>query len=80
MADEKGVDDKILCVPVSDPAWNTLEKLDDLPQQLTDEITHFFSIYKDLEQKNTEVRGWFSREDAEAEIEEARRRYRDGRG
>ena len=80
MADEKGVDDKILCVPVSDPAWNTLEKLDDLPQQLTDEIMHFFSIYKDLEQKNTEVRGWFSRADAEAEIEEARRRFRDGHG
>jgi len=77
MADEKGVDDKVLCVPVSDPAWNTLEKLDDLPKQLTDEITHFFSIYKDLEQKETEVRGWYSREDAEQEIERARERFRE---
>jgi inorganic pyrophosphatase len=77
MADEKGVDDKILCVPLSDPAWNTLEKLDDLPKQLTDEITHFFSIYKDLEQKETEVRGWFSREDAEQEIDKARERFRE---
>jgi inorganic pyrophosphatase len=79
MADEKGVDDKVLCVPVSDPAWNTLEKLDDLPKQLTDEITHFFSIYKDLEQKETEVRGWFSREDAEQEIDRARERFRSQR-
>jgi inorganic pyrophosphatase len=77
MADEKGIDDKILCVPLSDPGWNTLEKLGDLPKQLTDEITHFFAIYKDLEQKQTEVRGWYSREDAEQEIERARERFRE---
>ena len=80
MSDEKGIDDKILCVPISDPAWNTLEKLDDLPKQLTDEITHFFSIYKDLEQKTTEVDGWYSREEAVEEIEEARRRHREEKG
>jgi inorganic pyrophosphatase len=80
MADEKGIDDKILCVPLSDPAWNTLETLDDLPKQLTDEITHFFSIYKDLEQKETEVRGWYSRDDAELEIARARERHREHDG
>ncbi len=77
MTDEDGVDDKILCVPVSDPSWNQLERLDDLPKQLTDEITHFFSVYKDLEQKTVDVDGWFSREDAEQMVEEARRRYRE---
>ncbi len=75
MSDEGGIDDKVLCVPISDPSWNTLEKLDDLPKQMTDEITHFFSVYKDLEQKTVEVDGWYSREDAEKEVEEARRRY-----
>jgi len=77
MSDEEGVDDKLLCVPLSDPSWNTLEKLDDLPKQLTDEITHFFSIYKDLEQKSVEIGGWYSRDDAEQLVEEARRRFRD---
>jgi len=80
MADEKGIDDKVLCVPLSDPAWNTLETLHDLPQQLADEIMHFFSIYKDLEDKETEVRGWFSREEAEQEIDAARDRFREQRG
>jgi len=80
MADEKGVDDKVLCVPLSDPGWNTLETLDDLPQQLANEIEHFFSIYKDLEHKETEVRGWYSREDAEREIEAARERFREQQG
>jgi inorganic pyrophosphatase len=75
MSDEDGVDDKILCVPISDPSWNQLEKLDDLPKQLTDEITHFFSIYKDLEQKTVQVDGWYGLEDAEQTVEEARRRY-----
>src|SRR3712207_5759570 len=68
MSDDQGVDDKILCVPVSDPAWNTLEDLDDLPEQLQQEITHFFSVYKDLEQKEVKVDGWHSREDALEEI------------
>jgi inorganic pyrophosphatase len=76
MEDDKGVDDKVLCVPLHDPAWNTLEELDDLPDQLRQEIAHFFSVYKDLEQKKVKVDGWYSREDAWTEIEEARERCR----
>ncbi len=77
MEDDKGIDDKILCVPLSDPAWNTLEELDDLPKQLQDEIVHFFSVYKDLEQKKVKVDGWHSREDAIKEIEASRKRYQE---
>ncbi len=77
MEDDKGVDDKVLCVPLSDPAWNTLENLDDLPKQLQQEIEHFFSVYKDLEQKKVKVDGWYSREAALEEIEEARKRHAD---
>jgi len=74
MEDDKGIDDKILCVPLDDPAWNTLDTLDDLSVQLRDEIEHFFSVYKDLEQKKVRVDGWYSREDAMTEIEAARER------
>jgi inorganic pyrophosphatase len=75
MEDDKGIDDKVLCVPLSDPGWNTMEKLEDLPKQLRDEIAHFFSIYKDLEQKAVTVDGWYSREDAIEEIEASRKRF-----
>jgi inorganic pyrophosphatase len=75
MEDEKGIDHKVLCVPESDPAWNTLDRLEDLPKQLRDEIEHFFSVYKDLEQKTVTVDGWYSREDAYEEIEASRRRF-----
>jgi inorganic pyrophosphatase len=73
MRDEKGEDDKIVCVPTHDPGWNTAESLDDITQQLQDEITHFFSVYKQLEGKDVEVDGWRSREEAVAVIEDGRR-------
>ncbi|MGH2992132.1 MAG: inorganic diphosphatase [Solirubrobacterales bacterium] len=75
MRDEKGIDDKVLCVPRTDPGWNSLEVLEDIPQGLRDEIAHFFSIYKNLERKQVEVDGWYSREDALAEIEASRTRF-----
>ena len=79
MEDDKGIDDKVLCVPLEDPTWNWLEKLEDLAESLRNEITHFFSIYKDLEQKKVAVDGWYSREEAEQEIEASRRRYEEKR-
>jgi inorganic pyrophosphatase len=75
MEDDQGIDDKVLAVPLKDPGWNDKEKLEDLPKQLRDEIAHFFSIYKDLEQKKVTVDGWYSREDADEEIAESRKRF-----
>jgi inorganic pyrophosphatase len=62
-------------VPCTDPTWNQLNVLEDLPKQLRDEIAHFFSIYKDLEQKTVKVKGWFSREEALKEIDASRARF-----
>lgn len=58
MADEKGPDEKLICVPVSDPIWNILEDLSDLNPHLIKEIEHFFQVYKDLEKKKVDVGGW----------------------
>ena len=76
MRDEKGDDEKILCVPLSDPQWNHLDSLQDVPPHLVREIEHFFSIYKDLEGKEVEIIGWEDRDSAEAVIEECKKRYR----
>ena len=79
MEDDQGIDAKVLCVPLSDPGWNTMEKLEDLPDLLTNEITHFFSIYKTPEWKVVKVDGWYPREEALESIERAKRRFREPR-
>ena len=73
MVDEKGEDDKVVCVPTHDPGWNTAEVLEDIPEQLQLEIAHFFEIYKQLEGKEVDVQGWRSREEALAVIEDGKR-------
>jgi inorganic pyrophosphatase len=77
MRDDKGEDDKVVCVPEQDPNWNLYERLEDIPEQLQGEIFHFFSIYKQPEGKTVEVDGWFDRDEALRVIEDARRRWRE---
>ncbi|MBO8141690.1 MAG: inorganic diphosphatase [Firmicutes bacterium] len=76
MSDEKGPDEKVLAVPVSDPQWNWVQDLRDVPAHLLREITHFFKVYKDLEEKSTRVGGWHDAAYARRVIEEARERRR----
>jgi inorganic pyrophosphatase len=75
MWDEKGPDEKILCVPIFDPSWNHLKRLADVPPHLLKEIEHFFAVYKDLEEKKTGVEGWAERDSALEIIEQSRRRF-----
>ena len=58
MTDEKGPDEKIICVPVSEPIWNKLNDLSDMNPHMLKEIEHFFQVYKDLEEKKVDVGGW----------------------
>lgn len=75
MWDEHGSDEKILCVPLKDPLWNYIDDLSDVPPHLLREIDHFFSVYKELEGKETKIEGWESRDEAERIIRDAMDRY-----
>lgn len=75
MADEKGPDEKIVCVPVSDPIWNKLNDLSDLNPHLLKEIEHFFQVYKDLENKKVDVEGWGDVQEAYAIIDACLERF-----
>ena len=77
MEDDQGIDDKVLAVPLTDPGWNTLESLDGVSEQLQNEIAHFFTVYKQLENKHVEVDGWYPCEDALKVIEDSRTRFRE---
>ena len=74
MADEKGPDEKILCVPLKDPAWMRVSDVHDIPPEFRDEIEHFFQVYKDLEEEKVETRGYGNRADAEQVVADARAR------
>jgi inorganic pyrophosphatase len=76
MEDEHGIDPHVVSVPLADPGWNQLERLEDLPTQLAAEIKHFFTVYKDLDDnRRSTVCGWRDCDAALLEIEESRRRY-----
>ena len=51
MSDDKGQDEKIICVPTGDPIMNKLNDLKDVNEHKLLEIEHFFQVYKDLEKK-----------------------------
>ena len=61
MEDEKGMDYKIIAVPVQDTTelYNDVHEPQDLPKVLLDKIEHFFEHYKDLEPgKWVKISGW----------------------
>ncbi|MER5182028.1 inorganic diphosphatase [Streptomyces sp. NPDC002896] len=75
MRDEKGMDQKVLCVPAHDPRYAAVQDIGDVPEFDRLEITHFFEVYKDLEPgKSVEGSHWEGRDQAYAEIEASRRR------
>lgn len=58
MRDDKGPDEKVLCVATRDPRFNNRTSLNDLNPHTLKEIYHFFEVYKALEDKEVEVVGW----------------------
>ncbi|MDO7975715.1 inorganic diphosphatase [Oceanotoga sp. DSM 15011] len=76
MEDEKGPDEKILCVPKKDPLWNHIENLSEVPSHFLAEIEHFFSVYKELEEKKVKTDGWKSKEAAIQAIKDGFERYK----
>jgi inorganic pyrophosphatase len=81
MTDEKGGDDKVLCVPAVDPRAEHLRDIHHLAEYDRLEIQHFFEVYKDLEPgKSVEGATWVGRVEAEAEIERSYQRLKDAGG
>ncbi len=77
MSDERGPDAKIICVACGDPQWQAIPDLEHLPAHLTEEIAHFFRVYKDLEAgKSTHVHGFEPAQAAWREIRLCRERAR----
>jgi inorganic pyrophosphatase len=78
MTDEAGGDDKVLCVPATDPRMEHMRDIHHVSEFDRLEIQHFFEVYKDLEPgKSVEGATWVGRVEAEAEIVASRQRLLD---
>ncbi len=75
LIDKGHIDDKILAVPHTDPLFDAYKTLEDVPPHFLDEMSHFFNVYKDLEQAEVQGKGWDGVERAYAEIERAIEMY-----
>ena len=75
MLDDGKNDEKIIAIPFTDPNYNCYRSLTDLPRHIFDEMKHFFSVYKQLENKDTAVDQVFAKEEALAVIAKAIAQY-----
>ena len=66
MRDEKGIDEKILAVPVAEPRFDEIHDIKDVQKHWLLEIENFFNTYKLLEDKETQVEGWKGAREAKA--------------
>jgi len=75
MSDVGSIDDKILCVSKDDPRFNEYKDITDMEEHLLKEITHFFKVYKELEQKAVRMIGWKNSAEAKKIIMQSIKAY-----
>ncbi len=79
MLEEARYDHKILAVPERSPRFEQIRCLEDVSPHVLTEAQHFFEIYKELEGKPVEMKGWQNVDHARAAIAKSRERYLDSR-
>lgn len=77
MIDNGRCDEKIIAIPFNDPTYNHYSNIDQLPAHVFDEMRHFFTVYKNLENKTTAVNEVSDREAALKVIDAAIGNYVD---
>ena len=75
MVDQDEPDDKILAVPNHNPRFDQIHTIDQVFAHNLREIEHFFTIYKELEGKRTQMKGWKGPREAREVIRRSRQRY-----
>ena len=77
MLDQGVLDEKVLAVGKNNPRYTNVWNYTDIYPHMLKEITHFFSIYKDLEGKSVQVNGWKGAAEAKAIILKAQQAFLD---
>ena len=75
MVDNDEADQKIVAVPNRNPRYDEVHTMDQIFPHVRREIEHFFTIYKELEAKKTEMRGWGRPMEAREVVVKSRKAY-----
>ena len=75
MLDQGKLDEKIIAIPFKDPTYNSYHDVSELPSHIFTEMSHFFTVYKNLEQKETMVDEVRAAEDAKKVIQKCLDQY-----
>ena len=76
MTDSESTDEKIISLPFNDPRYNCYHDISEIPTHVFEEMSHFFTVYKKLEHKETTVSEVVARVEAIKIVEKAMERYR----
>ena len=79
LVDSSERDQKILAVPTSSPRYQEIHTMDQVWPHMRREIEHFFTIYKELEGKETRIEGWRGPAEARKLIHETREAFLKGK-
>jgi len=80
MVDNEEADQKIIAVPNRNPRYDEVHTMDQIFPHVRREIEHFFTIYKELEGKKTQMQGWGRPMEAREVVVKSRRSYLESRG
>jgi inorganic pyrophosphatase len=79
MLDQGVLDEKVLAVGKNNPRYRDVWNYSEIYPHMLKEITHFFSIYKDLEGKRVEIKGWQDASHARDRVMHAARNFTEGK-
>ncbi len=77
MIDENAKDEKIIAIPSNDPSLSCYKDISELPAHMFEEISHFFEVYKVLENKHTAIKEILGKDDAIKCIEKCISQYKE---
>jgi len=80
MIDNGRYDEKIIAIPFEDPTYNCYRSIDALPRHIFHEMQHFFSVYKELENKETAVNEVKGQKEAIEVVKNSIEMYKDSFG
>ena len=75
MVDQGKPDKKVLAIGKNNPHYKNIRNYSEIYPHVLLEVRHFFSIYKDLEGKQVEIKGWHDAGHAQKAVLEGHKRF-----